>query len=145
MASKAIKALKRAEKEGHLIVCEINEDYTSKVCHLCLEQSNEKREVHDNFSGGDISLWGVLQCEVCQHNLSRDYNATCNTLHLGVLKHAGVNRPEVFSHRMTNDPPPESASSDSDDGPLDHDDPMDIDFEPTSSQQLTGFLNQFNL
>jgi hypothetical protein len=26
MATKAIKALKRAEKEGHLIVCEINDE-----------------------------------------------------------------------------------------------------------------------
>jgi hypothetical protein len=31
MDSKAVKALKRAEREGLLLVCEVNESWTSKV------------------------------------------------------------------------------------------------------------------
>jgi hypothetical protein len=31
MGSKAVKALKRAEREGFLLVCEVNESWTSKV------------------------------------------------------------------------------------------------------------------
>ncbi|KAI8878852.1 Rgp1-domain-containing protein [Backusella circina FSU 941] len=61
MATKTIKALKRAEKESLLLVCKINENFTSKVCWLCHHQSKEYKKVIYSFSGREVSLRGALQ------------------------------------------------------------------------------------
>ncbi|KAI8881925.1 hypothetical protein K501DRAFT_274177 [Backusella circina FSU 941] len=45
MTTKITKALERAEYEGQLLICEVDESFTSKVCHLCLQQSNKKKKL----------------------------------------------------------------------------------------------------
>jgi transposase len=125
MASKAIKALKRAQKEGLLLVCKVDENYSYRVCCLYHQHSNECKKVVDNFSGDGISLWGVLQCKLCLHIWDRDINACRNISYLWNLKHTGQPGPEVFSCSMLYTPPPSSGSSD---------DFMDIEPDVTTSR-----------
>ncbi|KAI8889424.1 hypothetical protein K501DRAFT_266966 [Backusella circina FSU 941] len=78
MATKTIKALKRAKEEVLLFVCEIDENFDSKVCCLCHQQSNKCKKAIDNLSRREVSLWGVLQCKICHHNWDRDKSACYN-------------------------------------------------------------------
>jgi hypothetical protein len=135
MAYKAIKTLKRAEKEGLLLVCKVDENYSSRVCCLCNQQSNEYKKVVDDFSGDEISLWGVLQCQLCQHNWDIDINAHRNISYLGNLGRTGKPRPEVFSRSMPYTPL-SSASSDYS---------IDIDTGVTPDQQLSTDLDNLLL
>jgi hypothetical protein len=135
MASKAIKALKRAKKEGLLLVCKVNKNYSSRVCCLCHQQSNECKKVIDNFSGDEISLWGVLQCQLCQHNWDRDINACRNISYLGNLERTGQPRPEVSSRSMPYTPPSSASSDDS----------MNIEPDVTPDQQLSTDLDNLFL
>ncbi|KAI8890055.1 hypothetical protein K501DRAFT_266427 [Backusella circina FSU 941] len=86
MATTVIKALKRVEKEGLLQVCKINENFTSKVCCLCHQQSNGCKKVIDNFSGRQVSLWGVLQCKICHYNWDIDKDTCHNIAYLADLE-----------------------------------------------------------
>jgi hypothetical protein len=110
MASKTIRALKRAEKEGLLLVCKVNEDYTSKVCCLCHQQSNECIKVVDGFSGLRVSLWGVLQCQNCHQIWNRNKNACTNIVYLANLERTDQERPAVFSRQIPYVPPPSTSS-----------------------------------
>jgi hypothetical protein len=142
MRTKPNKALKRAEHEGILLVCEVNEAYTSKVYHLCLEQTNEPKQVEDNFSSDTISLWSVLQCTICSHNWDRDFNATNNILNLVMREQLGLDQPQVLIHPVPTSPPPSEDEDDSDDD-ASNDDPMDIDIMPF--QELNHGLLGLNL
>jgi hypothetical protein len=142
MATKAVKALKRAENEGLLIVCQVDENYSSRVCNLC----NEQKEVLDGFSGQMISLWGVLQCSICHHNWDRDYNASTNILNLSLLECAGIDRPEVFSRYMPYEPPPSPTNDNSNENMLGDDndnDQMKVDTDAVipSQEMNLDFLN----
>jgi hypothetical protein len=146
MATKAVKALKRAENEGLLIVCQVDENYSSRVCNLCQQQSNEQKEVLDEFSGQMVSLWGVLQCSICHYNWDRDHNASTNILNLGLLECAGIDRPDVFSRSMPYEPPPSPTNDHGDENMLGDDDDnhqMEVDTDAvTPSQEMNlGFLN----
>jgi hypothetical protein len=121
MATKALKALWRAENEGRMVTCWVNVSFTSeitkayfhslqsffytyiyihtyfyKVCWRCKKQSNTLNEVEDAFSGGRMSLWGVLECTICGHNWDRDVNAANS---IRYLEYDGLDRPEVFRRR----------------------------------------------
>jgi hypothetical protein len=69
------------------------------VCWRCREQSNKLKEVEDAFTGGKMSLWGVLECTICGHNWDRDVNAANNIRYLGLLEYDGLDRPDVFTSR----------------------------------------------
>jgi hypothetical protein len=56
----ALPSRKTADPYHFADRCEVNEDYTSKVCCLRHQQINECIKVVDGFSGLRVSLWGVL-------------------------------------------------------------------------------------
>jgi hypothetical protein len=98
--------------------------------------------VPDGFDGGVMSLWSVLQCNVCNHNWDRDYNAAINILNLGMREQLGLDRPQVFTRPVPAPPPPSEDEDESDDN-ASNDDPMDIDITP--SQELNADFLGLNL
>ncbi|ORX61816.1 hypothetical protein DM01DRAFT_1370827 [Hesseltinella vesiculosa] len=86
--------------EGRLLVCVVNESFTSQVCCACHTQSLSLARVLDPLTDSAVSLWSVKTCYICQRHWNRDKSAAKNILHLGYLEQEKQPRPEVFTKRQ---------------------------------------------
>ncbi|KAG0169076.1 hypothetical protein DFQ30_003989 [Apophysomyces sp. BC1015] len=100
---KVYRALKRAEQQGLLVLCLVNEAFTSQVCPLCQRRSLKLMEVVDTFSRRMVKLWSVKRCEECLHHWKRDHAAAMNIRDLGIKEQAGHDRPRVFCFGQDDD------------------------------------------
>ncbi|ORX51696.1 hypothetical protein DM01DRAFT_1408636 [Hesseltinella vesiculosa] len=91
-----IPKLKAAEKEGRLLVCVVNEAYTSQVCCFCHHRSLSTKRALDPLTNATFGLWAVKYCRVCRTNVNRDKSAATNILHLGLREQEHLDRPAVF-------------------------------------------------
>jgi hypothetical protein len=136
----ALPSRKTADPYHFADRCEVNEDYTSKVCCLRHQQINECIKVVDGFSGLRVSLWGVLQCQNCHQIWNRDKNACTNIAYLANLERTGHERPAVFSRQIQYVPPPSTSSEGAS-----NQDSTDAALDPTLSQQPDGDSVPLNL
>lgn len=83
------RTLKKREAFGDLVVVDIDEYKTSKVCNKCQTESV------DIFGG--IRGYGVLECKTCFTLWNRDVNASKNMMSISLSVWNGDGRPSVFT------------------------------------------------
>lgn len=86
--------LKEKEKSGDLIVVDIDEYKTSRICNNCGTDSLSKQK--------EVKRCSVLFCDSCRTIWQRDVNAAKNMMKISLSVWAGDGRPEVYSRKNSN-------------------------------------------
>ncbi|ORZ18509.1 hypothetical protein BCR42DRAFT_449689 [Absidia repens] len=100
MVARLRRTLKKAEQKHLLVMVQVNEAYTSKVCSKCYTKNMVNKKIDD----GDYRLHSVLVCSDCNTTWNRDVNACNNIHHLAICLSQGADRPSIFCRPTTSNP-----------------------------------------
>jgi hypothetical protein len=92
-----VKEVRKALRRRGVEVYDVNEDYTSQLCHCC-----HNKVVPMYSEGGEFAIHGVRRClsATCMRKtLNRDINASLNILYIFFAETLHGARPEVFTRR----------------------------------------------
>ncbi|KAI8638421.1 hypothetical protein BD408DRAFT_423041 [Parasitella parasitica] len=82
------------ERIGELLLVDINEFKTSKICNNCLKEDLENFKIsHDNE---ETKIYQLLKCKTCNIYWNRDVVASKNMLTIATSIWCGNGRPQVF-------------------------------------------------
>ncbi|KAL7326540.1 hypothetical protein PS15p_208868 [Mucor circinelloides] len=94
VSNKIYKQLQARERIGELLLVDINEFKTSKICNNCLKEDLENLKIgHDNEK---TKIHQVLKCKTCNIYWNRDVMASKNMLTIATSIWCGNGRPQVF-------------------------------------------------
>ncbi|EPB92469.1 hypothetical protein HMPREF1544_00767 [Mucor circinelloides 1006PhL] len=96
---KIYKQLQARERIGELLLVDINEFKTSKVCNNCLKEDLGNLKIgHDNEK---TKIHQVLKCKTCNIYWNRDVMASKNMHTIATSIWCGNGRPQVFKRHTT--------------------------------------------
>lgn len=108
MSKRCRNLLKKAEKEGRLVVVSIWEHNASKVCSKCLTKTLSNIKIDGSY------MHGVLSCSKCRTLWQRDINASRNMANIFYPLVRARIRPKVFCPISKNE---DNSTIHSDSGP----------------------------